>query len=233
MKKVFNVIAVVLSALIISSCNQHRSEEINLDSEKSTYVYSEADEEVYSLLRTIYTEAFDGNNIDVEKFESIAVESGYVSSNDFINLTSIELRSSNGEDIDVRELLTPDMTSIYELMIELIENDGELNQKEIDSLMKKAESLSQEERADMEAIIQATHLTLSSLKRLEMENPNLRAWSFGGFVCNLASGGIGATWGTIGAGVAMALGATSTVVTGGVSLVVGAVVSAAISTVAC
>lgn len=87
--------------------------------------------------------------------------------------------------------------------------------------MKKIEVLPMEEQSEIESIVVAKHLTLSSLKRLEMGSSNLRAWSLAAFVCNMGSGGINALWGTEGSGIAMALDTTSTVVIRGVSVIVG------------
>lgn len=231
---------VVAISFSLSSCQKLSNNEVRTSSPNSKELTKEkASKQSYELLRSIYVNAFDGQNIDVEKFEQIVVGGRHISSSEFEKLASTSLRSA--DDPAIENLLSTEMLEIYNSMIALMEEDKELSDLDEKQLLDSAyKNLSGQERADMIAIIEATKLTIDGINKLNEEfgaDVALRgrkdvAAAVGRFACNMASGGIGSVWGSMAGGIALAAGAGA-ILTGGVSVFVGLAVGAAISTIAC
>lgn len=230
------LVALFSSMIPLASCNKEEQIET---SEKETSLTiatpeSKARTEAYNLLRSIYKNAYDGEIIDFNKFEAISIASGYMPQD---KLRSI---SQPVGDLSVEDVLSPQMMNIYHQMVSFISSDRHLSPEEREQLLVMSSTLGAEDRSIMENIIWSTDLTLSALDRLNSElgqdglRKSAKEWAttVGKYACNLASGGIGTVWGSMGGAIASLAGA-SAVLSGGVSIVVGLAVGAAIGTVAC
>lgn len=237
MKHLIHLLMLLGACLANYSCNDLNSLEKLPNCENTERNYSKKEELTYQLLNRIYKETYDGHNIDFEKFNNIISEDFNISKDELYSLHQIYTRSQNYS--DEKYQLPKEIQPLYGLLKESVE-DKDLSKEEINTLLAKSRSLSQENRVLFETILEAVNSTLLALERISNEQ-NLtrgffdRSWreNLASLACNVSTGSIGAIYGSAAGVIASGVFAASAVASKGATVVVGIAVGAILSTICC
>lgn len=230
-----SIVSLVFGCVYICACD--KGEETDTITEINRDDYNAKVKELANVFEDVYLNAFDGENIDFIKYDSIVSSRLGISEQEFfqmqINAQRLNTRSEGSTAFNVAEYLTDSQLALYNEFTQLLEMKQELSDKDYQIMLNKCNSLPQEEQELMKGIFETTKAILDALnickKNLSTraENPT---WAK--YVCNLTVSGCGTIWSTMAAGVALAAGA-ATLTASGIGLVIGLAGGAALSTVAC
>lgn len=144
---------------------------------------------------------------------------------------SLELKSSSNR---IFENYSSEQYEIIQRILAIAEISSSKDfQVNIESVEESISKLPENEQLELLTMIEMIKGACNAISDFETPVAQNSLKSFGSFMCNLASGGIGSIYGAWAGGIAAGVFGASAIATGGVSIAVGLVVGAAISTIAC
>lgn len=235
MKKLIYFFTLIGACLVISSCVQSESlEEVSISREKKDY--SQREEKTYQLLNRIYKEAYNGYDVDFEKFNGIIIETFNLTQDDLYALYD---NLSRSEHLNEEDFLPTEIQPLCRQLKEYAQ-DKDLSEWEIQNLLMQSKTLSKENQELFESIIEAINSTISALDRINGEQSPTRGFrdrtwkqNLAAFACAASTSGIAGVYGSAAGTIAAGAYAATGLVSGGIGFGVGLIVGSVLSMLCC
>lgn len=229
MKKV-NLISSVFRFLLVLffvSCSTDSGLSKREENHITQESYIIAKNKLRGIVAQVREKAWDGNSIDVPSFENIIQnETGWTKEYIYkLENMGLETRSTDGHS----DVLSEKQRELLEIAQAYFAQKRFISSMDIEGFEKKMQDFPLKEKQE---ILQGLLIAKLTQDAIQDEQSMTRGVTLETIACNLATGGIGAVWGEMAFGVALACGA-SAVATGGVSLAVSLIGSAVLSSVVC
>lgn len=245
------VSATMFFTLCMASCNNDITENPNQNLLKTSFSseeFSIVKDRIKTVLTKICKNAYDGNSIDVELFESIMSEEMNLTKDELIQLENFTFtRASSG-----RQQLTEGQNQALNQVTDYFADKNYITENDFAYVELACQTLPEDEALDILLGVALSRLTIDAAQELIDEgvydelleiqnvldkpgdaqyNAKTSKEKLKTLLCNLSAGALGAIYGywTTGILISVCSGGTAAVIGGGVSIVSGAI----ISTIAC